>query len=79
MRAAHEAVGKLVRRCEQQGCHLDELSLEDLQATEPRIGKEAFEVLGVANAVRAFMSAGSTSPAEVRRQLDSWQQRLGDR
>ena len=33
--------------------------------------------LGVANAVAAFRSEGSTAPAEVARQLDAWEGRLG--
>jgi len=33
-------------------------------------------VLGVANALAAFRSAGSTAPAEVERQLGSWRERL---
>jgi argininosuccinate lyase len=76
MRAAHETVGKLVRRCEQQGCRLAQLALEDLRAEQPKIDPDVFDVLGAANAVRAFTSLGSTAPAEVQKQLDSWQQRL---
>jgi hypothetical protein len=33
-------------------------------------------VLGVANALQAFRSAGSTAPAEVAKQLERWRQRL---
>ena len=78
MRSAHESVGKLVRRCEEQGCRLDELSLDDFQAVEPKIGKEAFEVLGVTNTVKAFTSFGSTAPAEVKKQLNAWKNRLAE-
>jgi len=33
-------------------------------------------VLGVANALAAFRSAGSTAPAEVERQLTLWTAKL---
>jgi len=35
-------------------------------------------VLGVANALAAFRSYGSTAPAEVARQLKAWGERLGE-
>ena len=33
-------------------------------------------VLGVANAIKAFRSYGSTAPAEVEKQLAGWKERL---
>jgi argininosuccinate lyase len=77
MRAAHEAVGKLVRQCEERRCRLADLAPDAFEAVRPGLGAEAPRVLGVANALAAFRSAGSTAPAEVRRQLESWRQRLG--
>jgi hypothetical protein len=37
-----------------------------------------YQVLGVANALNAFKSAGSTAPAEVAKQLEAWRERLTD-
>jgi argininosuccinate lyase len=37
------------------------------------------KVLGVANALKAFRSFGSTAPAEVERQLAAWRSRLAPR
>jgi len=77
MRAAHEAVGKLVRQCEQARCRLADLPAEAFEAVRPGITPGVYRVLGVANALAAFRSAGSTAPAEVERQLAAWRQRLG--
>jgi hypothetical protein len=33
-------------------------------------------VVGVANALNAFRSAGSTAPDEVAKQIDQWKKRL---
>jgi argininosuccinate lyase len=77
MRAAHEAVGQLVRRCEEQRCRLADLPAEAFEAVRPGLGAEAPKVLGVANALAAFRSYGSTAPAEVERQLEAWEARLG--
>ena len=43
----------------------------------PGLGPGVKDVLGVANAVKAFRSYGSTAPAEVEKQLSSWKERLG--
>ena len=75
-RRAHEVIGKLVAVCESRNCRLAELSLEDLQAADPRLGAEIPGLLGSANAVAAFRSFGSTAPSEVARQLNLWMQRL---
>jgi argininosuccinate lyase len=75
-RSAHEAVGKLVRLCEERRCRLAELPPEVYDAIHPGLGAEVYQVLGVANALRAFRSVGSTAPAEVERQIQSWKQRL---
>jgi argininosuccinate lyase len=42
----------------------------------PGLAAGVYKVLGVANALAAFRSVGSTAPAEVERQLGLWQQRL---
>ncbi len=81
MRSAHEAVGKLVRECEQQKCRLADLpdALFDAALGEPgalATGASLKATLGVANALAAFKSYGSTAPAEVERQLREWKTRL---
>jgi argininosuccinate lyase len=77
LRSAHEAVGKLIRTCEERRCRLAELPADIYEAIGPGLGSKVYGVLGVANALAAFQSYGSTAPAEVERQLTSWRQRLG--
>ncbi|HVK07376.1 MAG TPA: argininosuccinate lyase [Gemmataceae bacterium] len=76
MRTAHEAVGGLVRECEARRCRLTDLPPDRIEAVCPGKGTAAIAVLGVANALAAFRSFGSTAPAEVARQLADWQGRL---
>ncbi len=76
MRAAHEAVGKLVRLCEQRRCRLADLPAEAFDSVHPGLSSGVYKVLGVANALAAFRSLGSTAPAEVERQLEVWSARL---
>jgi argininosuccinate lyase len=76
MRTAHEVVGKLVRLCEARRCRLADLPAEEMNAVHPGLAPGAYAVLGVANALAAFRSYGSTAPAEVDRQLAAWRGRL---
>jgi argininosuccinate lyase len=76
MRSAHEAVGKLVRMGEERRLRLAQLPPEIYDSLNPGLSSKVYSVLGVANALAAFRSYGSTAPAEVERQLMLWQQRL---
>jgi len=77
-RTAHEVIGHLVGLCEQRGLkRLADLPDADFLAAHPSLDHGVRGVLGVANAVNAFRSYGSTAPPEVARQLASWKERLG--
>ncbi len=78
LRSAHEAVGKLVRQCEERKCKLIDLPATTFDAIQPGLGAEVGKVLGVANALAAFQSYGSTAPAEVAKQMDAWRVRLAE-
>jgi argininosuccinate lyase len=75
-RPAHEAVGKLVRLCEERRCRLADLPPETYESIRPGLGSGVYKVLGVTNALNAFCSAGSTAPVEVERQFTAWLERL---
>ena len=76
LRSAHEAVGKLVRQCEERRCRLVNLPAESFDAIQAGLSGKVAKVLGVQNALAAFQSVGSTAPAEVTRQMTLWRQRL---
>jgi argininosuccinate lyase len=76
-REAHHATGRIVGLASQGGVALEKLSLPDMQAVEPRITLDVFEVLGVERSVRSRTSYGGTAPANVRRQARAWLKRLG--
>lgn len=77
-RSAHEVIGHLVGLCERRGLkRLADLPDDDLAAAHPALGPDTRALLGVANAVKAFRSYGSTAPDEVAKQLAAWEARLG--
>jgi argininosuccinate lyase len=76
LRAAHEAVGKLVRLCEERRCRLADLPADVFDGIRAGLSSSVYQVLGVQNAIRAFRSQGSTAPEEVERQLRWWVENL---
>jgi argininosuccinate lyase len=76
MRLAHEAVGKLVRLCEERRCRLVDLPPETYDSIRPGFGSGVYGVLGVEKALAAFRSVGSTAPVEVEKQLGVWRDKL---
>ena len=65
-RDAHETVAHAVRSCEEQGCDLADLSLEQLQGFHATIEADVFDVLTLEGSVAARNHIGGTAPERVR-------------
>ena len=66
---AHEITGALVRRCEDRGIELAEVTDADLAAVDPRLTADIRACLTPAAAVAARTGHGGTAPVEVARQI----------
>jgi argininosuccinate lyase len=75
-RDAHHVAGSIVRRAEEAGVQLDRLPLRDMQAVDPEIGKDVYDVLTLESSVNSRASFGGTAPSRVREQIAFWQERL---
>ncbi len=75
-RDAHEAVGLAVRRAEELGVDLPQLSLAELRTFAPQIGDDVFSVLTVDGSLAARDHIGGTAPAQVRAAIARARQRL---
>ncbi|WP_370691176.1 argininosuccinate lyase [Kordiimonas sp. SCSIO 12610] len=64
-RDAHHVTGAIVKEAETQGLELKDLPLEAMQAVEPRITKDIYNVLSVDASVNSRISFGGTAPANV--------------
>jgi argininosuccinate lyase len=60
-----------VRRCEELGCELDELTDEELAAIHPALTPAVRSVLTVEGSVASRDGHGGTAPARVAEQLAS--------
>ena len=65
-RDAHQTVGLAVRRAEELGIDLPQLSLAELQGFSPLIGDDIFAMLTVEGSLAARNHIGGTAPDQVR-------------
>jgi argininosuccinate lyase len=75
-REAHHITGRIVATASGSNVPLHRLPLEAMQAVEPRITKDVFEVLGVSNSVKSRTSFGGTAPKNVRHAAKRWLRQL---
>jgi argininosuccinate lyase len=66
-RDAHHITAKLVKLAAGKSKSLEQLSLADMQSVEPRIRKDVFTVLSVADSVKSRKSYGGTAPDNVKK------------
>jgi len=77
-REAHEVAGASVRRCEELGCDLPDLSDDQLAELSPQLTPQVREVLTVAGSVASRTGRGGTAPSRVREQLAEAVARAGE-
>jgi argininosuccinate lyase len=75
-REAHHVTGQLVAVAAARKALLEQLTLGEMQAVEPRITEEVFSMLSVEKSVASRTSYGGTAPASVREQAQKWLNRL---
>jgi len=69
-RVAHEVAGACVRRCEELGIELDELTDGQLAELSPHLTPGVRDVLTVAGSTASRNARGGTAPDRVAEQLD---------
>jgi len=75
-REAHHVTGRIVAAASAANLPLHELPLAAMQEIEPRITEDVRQALSVEQSVNSRTSFGGTAPANVRREAQSWLQRL---
>ncbi|RTZ47879.1 argininosuccinate lyase [Candidimonas sp. SYP-B2681] len=69
-RDAHETVAHAVRECEQRGCDLADLPLDDLQKFHALIEQDIYSVLTLEGSVASRNHVGGTAPARVKQEAE---------
>lgn len=82
-RTAHQVVGALVRKCQNEGIvKLSELQLGDFNSACAAAGqkevcdKDIFDWLGPENVVKRYQTAGNAGVSGFEQQLKAWKERL---
>jgi argininosuccinate lyase len=68
-RVAHEVAGACVRRCEELGCELEQLTDEQFAAISEHLTPGVREVLTVEGSIASRAGRGGTAPTRVQEQL----------
>ncbi|WP_299037412.1 argininosuccinate lyase [uncultured Pseudokineococcus sp.] len=77
-REAHEVAGSCVRRCEERGVELVDLTDADLAEISPHLSPAVREVLTVEGSLASRDAVGGTAPARVAEQLGAARERSAE-
>ena len=75
-RQAHHIVGSVVAVCDDKNKKLNQLSLAEYKKYSTKFEKDIFNLLTSRASVENKKSAGSTSPAKVKKQISYWKSKL---
>ena len=78
-REAHRITGEIVKYCMSHKMFFGNLDLNTLREFSPKFDADIFEYILPKNSVQRKMSAGSTSPKEVKKQINYWKLTLQKR
>src|SRR4029079_6196550 len=71
-REAHHVTGRIVAKAASAEVSLHQLPRHEMQAIEPRITPDIFDVLSAENSVKNRTRFGGTAPKNVRREANRW-------
>lgn len=77
-RTAHHLVGQIVRLAMENNTTLSQLTVEQLREIDPSLDPSVLDSVGIKKAIQAFVSYGSSAPAEVAGQVTRWKERLAE-
>lgn len=75
-RQAHEVIAHAVQKCLQQGCELEQLSLEELREFSSAFDADIYENLKVENVLACHDVPGGTAPHRVQQALNAAREKL---
>ena len=75
-RAAHHAVGAVVRLAEEQAVALNRLALADVQKIHPAFGRDWVDSFDLQKAMARRKGTGMPGPAQLQRQFARWKKAL---
>lgn len=75
-RDAHEATGRVVLRCIEQGCAIDDLSLDTLKTFSDLFAEDVYEAISLKTCVEKRITIGGPSPEWMQQVIDANEQVL---
>jgi argininosuccinate lyase len=75
-RSAHERIGQAVSFCIEQGCELQDLTLDQLKQFSPEFDQDFYSAAALESVLACHDVPGGTAPAQVQSALQSIEQRI---
>ncbi len=75
-REAHDTVGVMVKQCLDRGIKISDLSLSELKKYSKLFETDVKKLLKPEVSVKIKRSVGSTNPAMVKKQIETWKKKL---
>ena len=69
-RDCHEIIGKIVLYCINKGIAIEDMSMDEFKSFSDRFDDDIYDKIAVRSCIEAKKSAGSTSSASVKKQLE---------
>ena len=69
-RDCHEIIGKIVLYCINKGIAIEDMSMDEFKSFSDRFDNDIYDKIAVRSCIEAKKSAGSTSSASVKKQLE---------
>lgn len=76
-RDSHEIVAQVVKKAEEEGKTLQDLSLTTLQGFSSVIKEDVYDVLSPEGSMESRKAIGGTAPSQIEKQLKRWKEILG--
>jgi argininosuccinate lyase len=68
-RVAHEQIGRIVQKCVERNCELQDLSLDELRSINPLFDQDLYTCLTLESVLAIHDVPGGTAPARVRQAI----------
>lgn len=75
-RQAHEVIAHAVQKCLQQGCELEQLSLDELREFSPAFDTDIYKHLKIESVLACHNVSGGTAPHRVQQALSAAREKL---
>ncbi|MDD5634027.1 MAG: argininosuccinate lyase [Candidatus Omnitrophica bacterium] len=73
---AHDIAGSIIKKCIKKDINISDMSIAELKKISDKIDEDIFDLLNAETSVKNKKTPGSTNPAFVKKEIESWKKKL---